>query len=204
MLYIYFTNAFGSIDQACLLAVMSDLGYPGDIVYIVGNIYSESYTKFIGSQFDPTQPIPIQRGTIQGDTLNPYLFILFFEPLFRWLARNNQGYNFKSSNTSINSATYAEDLVIISSNINHIQRQFQKINKFCKWTRMGLVINKCAITSCPNKLKLSSQIISIFLQIKNINFRNQPIPILHQKNLINILEYTWFFHLYGKFRPMPP
>ena len=36
MLYIDFTNAFGSIDHACLLAVMSDLGYPDNAVYIVG------------------------------------------------------------------------------------------------------------------------------------------------------------------------
>ena len=81
LLYIDFTNAFGSIDHARLFAIMSNLGYPEDVITIIGNIYSESYTKFIGSHFDPTQPTPIQRRTIQGDTLSSYLFILFIEPL---------------------------------------------------------------------------------------------------------------------------
>ena len=83
LLYIDFTNAFGSIDHARFLAIMADLGYPEDAITIIGNIYSKSYTKIIGSHFDPTQSIPIQRGTIQDDTLSPYLFKLFLEPLLR-------------------------------------------------------------------------------------------------------------------------
>ena len=59
LLYIDFTNAFGSIDHARLLAIMSYLEYLEDAITIINNIYSKSYTKFIGSHFDPTQPIPI-------------------------------------------------------------------------------------------------------------------------------------------------
>ena len=181
LLYIDFTNAFGSIDHARLLAIMSDLGYPKDAITIIGNIYSESYTKFISSDFDPIQPIPIQRGTIQGNNiLSPYLFILFLESLLRWLACDNQGYNFKTSRNAISSATYADDLVIISSNIDHIQPHLQKINKFCKWAGMGLGINNCALTECPNKSKLAPHKFTTLLQTQNINFHNQPIPILHQ------------------------
>ena len=62
---------------------MKDLGYPQDVVAIVGNIYSQSTTTFTGEHFDKTQPIPIQRGTIQGDTLSLYLSIIFLEPLLR-------------------------------------------------------------------------------------------------------------------------
>ena len=180
LLYIDFINAFGSIDHARLLAIMADLGYPKDAITIIRNIYLESYTKIIGSHFDPTQTIPIQRGTIQGDTLSPYLFILFLEPLLRWLARDNQGYNFKTSKNTISSAAYANDLVIISSNIAHIQPQLEKINKFCQWASMELGINKCALTGCPNKSKLAPQKFTTFLQNQNINFQSQPIPILHQ------------------------
>ena len=180
LLYIDFTNAFGSIDHARLLALMADLGYPEDAISIIGNIYSKSYTKIIGSHFDPTQPIPIQRSTIQGDTLSSYLFIFFLEPLLRWLARDNQGYNFKTSKNTISSVAYADDLVIISSYIAHIQPQLEKINKFCQWAGMGLGIIKCALTGCPNKSKLAPQKFTTFLQTQNINFRNQAIPILHQ------------------------
>ena len=50
---------------------MKDLGYPHDAVTLVGNIYSQSTTTFTGEHFGKTQPIPIKRGTIQGDTLSP-------------------------------------------------------------------------------------------------------------------------------------
>jgi hypothetical protein len=66
ILYIDFKNAFGSIDHARLLAIMKDLGYPHDAIKLVGNIYTQSTTVFVGEHFGKTQPIPIQRGTIQG------------------------------------------------------------------------------------------------------------------------------------------
>ena len=125
-------------------------------------------------------PYPYSMVLYKVTPFSPYLFILFLEPLLHWLARDNQGYNFKTSKNSITLAAYADDLVIISSDINHIQSQLQKVDKFCKWAKMGLRINKCAITSCPNQSKLTPQKFTSFLQIKNIYFRDQFIPILHQ------------------------
>ena len=100
---------------------MKDLGYPEDVVTLVGNIYSYSNTIFIGEHFSKTQKIPIQHGTIQGDTLSPYLFIIFFEPLSRWLQRGRNGYTFGTSKTTINSATYAHNLTIIANKLTSLQ-----------------------------------------------------------------------------------
>jgi hypothetical protein len=113
LLYIDFTNAFGSIDHARLLAIMTDLGYPLDAIKLIGSIYSESYTTITGSYFGKTKPIAIHRGTIQGDTLSPYLFIIFLEPLLRWLDQGKLGYTFKTSSITISSAAYADDLAIL-------------------------------------------------------------------------------------------
>jgi hypothetical protein len=84
LFYTDFKNAFGSIDHAKLLAIMADLGYPQDAVILVGNIYSQSSTIFSSTYFSRTLPISILRGTIQGNTLNPYLFIIFLGPLLKW------------------------------------------------------------------------------------------------------------------------
>jgi hypothetical protein len=142
LLYIDYTNAFGSIDHARLLAIMLDLGYPTDAVKLIGNIYSESHTTINGQYFGTTKPIAIQRGSIQGDTLNPYLFLIFLEPLLRWLDQNQLGYNFKTSATSISSATYANDLTVLFHSIKDIQIQLNKIEFFCAWAGMDLGINK--------------------------------------------------------------
>jgi hypothetical protein len=123
ILYINFKNAFGSIDHARLLSIMADLGYPQDAINLIGNIYSNSSTIFLGSHFGKTTPVHIQRGTIQGDTLSPYLFIISLKPLLRWLERGNLGYTLKTSQYTFNSVAYADDLATITSNIKNIHHR---------------------------------------------------------------------------------
>ena len=110
---------------------MKDLGYPQDAVALVGNIYSQSTTTFMVEHFGKTQPIHIQRRTIQGNTLSPYIFIIFFEPLFRWLQRRNNGYIFKTSNTKLSSVAYADDMAILSHSLASLQFQLDKLDKYC-------------------------------------------------------------------------
>ena len=39
---------------------------------------------------------------------------------------------------------------------------------------------KCAITGCPNKSKTKPETFKAKIQTQNINYKNQPLPILHQ------------------------
>lgn len=87
--YIDFQNAFGSIDHAILLALREDLGFPLDAIEIVGNIYHNSTTSFTGNHFGTPSPIEISKGTIQRDTLSPYLLIIFLKSLMRWLEKDD-------------------------------------------------------------------------------------------------------------------
>ena len=178
ILYIDFKNAFGSIDHAKLLAIMHDLGYPTDSINLIGNIYSQSFTVFIGEHFGKTLPIPIQRGTIQGDTLSPYLFII--EPLLRWLQQGNNGYTFGTSKVKISSAAYADDLAAIANKLETLQIQLNRLDNFCDWAGIDLGISKCAITGCPNNSKLHPTTFKALIQATNINYKNQPIPALNQ------------------------
>jgi hypothetical protein len=109
---------------------MEDLGYPTDACELIGNIYHNSTTIYIGEHFGKTTPIHIQRGTIQGNTLTPYLFILFLEPLLRWLRRDQNGYTFCTSNLHKSAAAYVDDLTTLTNNIKEIQTQINKIQRF--------------------------------------------------------------------------
>jgi hypothetical protein len=159
---------------------MVDLGYPQDAINLIGNIYSNSSTIFSGSHFGKTKPIHIQRGTIQGDTFSPYLFIISLKSLLRWLERGNLGYKLKTSQYILNSAAYADDLAIITNNIKHIQPQINKIDRFCQWAGMELGIPKCAIIGCPNNKPMPATTFKAYIQSHNIKYRNQPILVLHQ------------------------
>ena len=124
--YIDFRNALRFIDHARLLA-LKDLGYPLDAVKIIGNIYKDSTTLFTGNHFGTTPPIQISRGTIQGDTLSPYLFIIFLEPLLRWIENDDIGYHFNTSPSICTTMAYADDLAIISDKVQNIQPQINNI-----------------------------------------------------------------------------
>ena len=181
LLYIDFKNAFGSNDHTRLLAKIKDLGYPEDVIKLVGNIYLHSNTIFTGKHFGQTQKIPIQRGTIQGDTLSPYLFIIFLEPLLRWLQNGKHGYTLGTSKVTINSAAYAHDLVIITNiELTSLQNQLSKLDKYYEWAGMDLGMTKCAIIGCPNESKMNQETFKAQIQATNITYRNQPIPVLHQ------------------------
>ena len=159
---------------------MYDLGYPESVVQLVGNIYSQSHTIFTHQNFHNTKPIPILRRTIQGDTLSPYLFIIFIESLLRWLNRRNYDYKFKTSNITISLAAYADDLAAIFPKNESISKQITKIDNYYKWAGMILGINKCAITCYTNKSKLKPLNFTTHLRNANICFHQQPISILNQ------------------------
>ena len=147
---------------------MKDLGYPEDAVKLVGNIYSHSNTIFVGKHFGQTQKIPIQSRTIQGDTLSPYLFITFLEPLLRWLQNGKHEYTLGTSKITINSTAYADDLAIITNKLTLLQNQLNKLDKYCAWVGMDLGITKCAITGCPNKSKMNQETFKAQIQATNI------------------------------------
>ena len=71
--------------------VIHKLGFPSIAISTVQDIYTNACTK-ISTPAGDTDDISIGRGTIQGDTLSPYLFLIFIEPLLGWLQHGGRGY----------------------------------------------------------------------------------------------------------------
>jgi hypothetical protein len=64
---------------------------PPTFVDTCEHLYGVSSTEYI-TAYGPTQSIDINPGTMQGDTLSPFLFTLFLEPFLRWLTLRSRGY----------------------------------------------------------------------------------------------------------------
>eukprot|EP00887_Chlorella_sp_A99_P007536 scaffold28.g7536.t1 len=91
MLYVDFCAAFDMVDHDKLMQLMHDMGFPHHAVRAVQHLYTEAHTT-IRTAFGDSEPIPIDRDTLQGDSLSPFLFLLFIEPLLRWLHVGGRGY----------------------------------------------------------------------------------------------------------------
>jgi ribonuclease HI len=136
-------EAFDTIDHSRMLKIVKDLGYPADVIQVIQGLYSNAYTK-VQTPYGPTEPIKIQRGTLQGDSLSPFLFILYLEPLLRWLKVGAKGYHpgvFKAQHNTqiISSSAYADDLTIYTGSQSHLSLQMDKVSHYCTWA--GLIIS---------------------------------------------------------------
>jgi hypothetical protein len=92
--YFDFSSAFNMVDHDKLLCIMYDLGFTEDAIDAVKSIYHAA-TTHISLRGNTGPAIQIGKGTIQGDTLSPLLFIIFIEPLIRWLHVGGRGYKQK-------------------------------------------------------------------------------------------------------------
>lgn len=57
---------------------------------MVRDLYTGASTSF-RTPFGLTDPIQVDRRTLQGDYLSPFLFLVYVEPLLRWLHCGGRG-----------------------------------------------------------------------------------------------------------------
>ena len=86
---------------------------------------------------------------MQGDIPSPILFLIFIEPLLRWLQSGGRGYRHKclintpeDGHTTSNLA-YADDLAAMTNSIADMKVQAQKVQAFVAWSGMGKLQEMC-------------------------------------------------------------
>ena len=187
-MYIDFTSAFNTIDHAKLRQIMLDLGFPLDAVDVVSDLYVHASSVVQLGHHGSTRAIPVGRGSIQGDILSPFIFLIFLEPLLRWLKVGARGYRFQSISaqdqwrTTLASPAFADDLALLASNPSDLARQFDKVVAYCLWANLLVNPAKCAVTAilhasrptCPtDALHIAREIEDKF------SFNGVVVPYLH-------------------------
>ena len=145
-----FKSAFNGTDHSCMFQFMEDMGMPPAYIEACKQIYTDSSTYYM-TPHGNTPPISIDRGTLQGDTLSPFLFTLFTEPLMRWLRIGSHGYRPTGHEPgtyvlSYDEHGYADDISITTGTLHDLKIQLRKLYLFSEYTGLELEIPKCVVT----------------------------------------------------------
>ena len=184
LLMVDFSEAFDTIDHDKMLQIMYDLGFPTDALEVVKNLYMGATTA-ISTPFGPTVPISMDRGTIQGDSLSPFLFIVYLEPLLRWLRVGANGYvpgsfanltareQLKQQTPDI---TYADDLNLLADSVEKLCTQAQKVSLYADWGALRVNSTKTLLTGARYKSSPKDPYDGATLQRLLCNVRVQNAP----------------------------
>ena len=78
--YSDFKGAFGGMDYRILFQIMKGYGFQDSYIATCTQLYAASSTCHMIIHGN-SAPIQIHRGSLQGDTLSPFLFTIFMEPM---------------------------------------------------------------------------------------------------------------------------
>jgi exonuclease III/ribonuclease HI len=185
--------AFNSTDQDKLLYIMHSLGFGTDAIEVVRGLYTGATTS-IRLPAGRTEPVNVDRGTIQGDTLSPFLFLVYLEPLLRWLHAGGRGYKHgclsgasldERLQHAVSSLAYADDLNILTGGPSgwcDMRVQADKLTHYCDWGSLQVSHKKTKITGvlygAANKGEVTSPTDVAFRLSNKLQVQGAPVTYL--------------------------
>jgi hypothetical protein len=144
--YLDFKGASPSADRDQLVRTLSFLGLPKEFINIINNLYSGATIEFM-TPHGHTSPIGIRRCTLQGDPLSPLVFDVMIEPLIKWLASSNKGYDITSCGLQLASKWYTDDGTLVTNTVDDMIALLDILEHFNAWSNIHLNVGKCKITT---------------------------------------------------------
>ena len=151
LLYVDWKQAFPSIPHDRLFQTLELLGIPSRLINMVKQLYSGQRASVL-TPHGETEQFEVTLGGLQGEKLTPTLWLLFMQPLLRWLGEGNRGYCFTEAiegrRVRITLPTFADDLGVATGSNADMQAQVNKIHAFNNdWAgSLDLGLAKCALT----------------------------------------------------------
>ena len=146
LLYVDFTKAFSSIHRGKTEQTILTYGLPKETIAAIRILYRNTKVKVRSSDGD-TEYFDIVAGVLQGDTLAPYLFIIFLDYVLRTsidkIRENGFELTKKRSRKypakTITDADYTNDIAILANTPNQAETLLHSL----EWatTGIGLHVN---------------------------------------------------------------
>ena len=137
-------NAYGSVAHNLIQFALEWYHVPPDIREMIHNYYDELFVR-VRTQKWTTDWFMFQIGLFQGCPLSVVLFLVVFNLLLDLLkTKQDLGYQLKNSNLKQMQKAYADDLTLISGNVEGCKELLHLVETFLRWTRtMKAKPSKC-------------------------------------------------------------
>ena len=136
--YIDLAKAFDSVPRWAIVEALRSLHTPESTISQIMSIIIGHRVKLRTD--DVCEPIPVNIGVLQGDTLSPFLFIIVVDSLLR-LLYDSEGVKSPHSKLQcdIKFLVYADDMLIVGLKPLDVQQMFLKFE--AATTALGMKIN---------------------------------------------------------------
>ena len=132
--FIYFKQAYDSINRTYLYEILKEFGIPKKLMYITKMMLQDSDGK-VKIQGQLTEAFGIERDLRQGDPLSTTLFSMLQEKVIGNIETNPNGTRTRQY------IAYADDVLILGQSVRVIEEVVIQIKQIA--VSIGLVINKC-------------------------------------------------------------
>jgi Reverse transcriptase (RNA-dependent DNA polymerase) len=138
--FVDYTQAYDSINRQALWEHLTSIAVPAYLINIIKEMYTDdSYVLVDGGQH--TQPLHPTLGVKQGCPLSPLLFALYINDFLNKMPPqfNGWGYPLREASHFISHIFYADDLLLLSKDPNHLQQMLNALSQYSK--DKGLTVN---------------------------------------------------------------
>lgn len=135
--FIDYQKAFDKVQHDKMMEILESIGLEKQDLRIIANLYWNQ-TSSVRIESEESDEVLIKRGVRQGCVLSPLLFNIYSEQIFREALENTSD-GVIVNGECINNIRYADDTVIISNDLEGLQRLMNRVVEVSE--RYGLRMN---------------------------------------------------------------
>ena len=135
--FIDYSKAFDTVDHDILWNNMNDMNFPKHIIQLIKAMYDQQQAA-VRTTYGLTEWFEVNQGVRQGCILSPHLFNIYSETIMRNALENYEG-TVNVGGYKISNLRYADDIVLIASNVNELQQLLDKVREASE--KAGLFLN---------------------------------------------------------------